>query len=78
MKQLAGILGLLQTDPEAYFRTAVKIEWSDTEVEARIVDRNKARANKDWAESDRIREELNSQGIILEDYAQGTRWRRGC
>lgn len=48
----------------------------DADVDAQIKARDAARAAKNWAESDRIRDELTAQGIILEDTAQGTRWRR--
>ena len=41
-----------------------------------IQQRNDARANKEWAESDRLRDELKAQGIILEDAAGKTGWRR--
>lgn len=48
----------------------------DEEVEALIAERNQARKNKDFARSDEIRELFKTQGIVLEDTAQGTRWRR--
>lgn len=48
----------------------------DADVDAKIAARDAARANKDFATSDQIRDELLSQGIILEDTPQGTRWRR--
>jgi cysteinyl-tRNA synthetase len=48
----------------------------DADVDAKIAARDEARANKDFATSDAIRDELQSQGIILEDTPQGTRWRR--
>jgi cysteinyl-tRNA synthetase len=79
LKQLGGILGLLQTAPETYFKAVETVQsgnWSDAEVEAHILARNQARASRNWAEADRIRDELKNQGIILEDDAQGTRWRR--
>ena len=47
-----------------------------TIIETQIAARNTARANKDWAESDRIRDELAEQGILLEDGPKGTTWRR--
>ncbi len=50
---------------------------SDKEIEAKIIDRNNARKNKDYALSDKIRNELEAQGIILEDTKDGkTTWRR--
>jgi len=49
----------------------------DAAIEALIAARRQARADKDWAESDRIRDELLDQGITLEDTPDGTIWRRG-
>ena len=52
------------------------IVWNDEYIEKLIEQRTAARQNKDWAESDRLRDELKAQGIILEDGAGGTTWRR--
>ncbi len=49
---------------------------SDAEVEAKIQERNNARKNKDFALSDKIRKELEEQGVIIEDAKEGTTWRR--
>jgi cysteinyl-tRNA synthetase len=49
---------------------------SDEEIEALIEERNAARANKDFATSDRIRDDLAAAGIVLKDTAEGTRWLR--
>ncbi|WP_416353130.1 cysteine--tRNA ligase [Agrilactobacillus fermenti] len=51
-------------------------ELLDSEVETLIQQRDEARANKDFAQSDAIRDQLKSEGILLEDTPQGTRWRR--
>ena len=48
----------------------------DARIEALIAQRNAARAGKNWAEADRIRDELTAQGIVLEDGPEGTTWRR--
>ena len=48
----------------------------DDEIEALIEQRNAARKAKNWAEADRIRDELKAQGIVLEDTAQGVKWHR--
>lgn len=53
-----------------------KSELLDDDIEKLIQERNLARSHKDYARSDEIRDELKDQGIILEDTAQGTRWRR--
>ncbi|MDI9245780.1 cysteine--tRNA ligase [Marinobacter sp. CHS3-4] len=75
--RLGGILGLLQQDPEAYFQAGVDGELSADEIETMIQARTDARKNKDFAEADRIRDELASKGVILDDSREGTSWRRG-
>ena len=77
LKYLGSLLGLVQRDPQAFFQgSAVEGGLSEHEIEALIEQRLQARADKDWAESDRIRDELKAQGIILEDAAGKTTWRR--
>ena len=80
LKKLAGILGLLERDAETWFKAAnqtSQIEGlEDAEIEALIQQRLLARTQKNWAESDRIRDELKTQGILLEDKAGMTTWRR--
>ncbi|MFN2338094.1 MAG: cysteine--tRNA ligase [Gammaproteobacteria bacterium] len=78
--QLGARLGILQADPLQYLRGQPVREaggLEDDEIEARIQARLDARARKDWAEADRIRDELQAAGIQLEDAAGTTRWRRG-
>ena len=92
LKALAGIIGLLQGDPNDFLQGKTKYHFELITDEARITDsipltnaaidaliaqRKQARADKNWAESDRIRDVLNAENIILEDGAGGTTWRRG-
>ena len=82
LHRLGGILGLLQVEPESYLREAATVQdaaaggLSEAAVEALIARRISAREQKDWAEADRLRDELEGYGIILEDGAGGTTWRR--
>jgi cysteinyl-tRNA synthetase len=79
LRRLGGILGILQDDPDSYLRGGEgAIEGSsDAEIEALIAQRLAARQAKNWAEADRIRDELKGRGILLEDGPGGTTWRRG-
>jgi cysteinyl-tRNA synthetase len=80
LRELGGILGILQDDPEAYLRGGAPAEegaLTDEVIDAMIQARIDARTAKDWPEADRIRDELQAAGIILEDGPQGTTWRRG-
>jgi len=77
LKYLANVLGLLQQSADAFLKGGVgSDDLDDAAIEQLIAQRNEARTNKNWAESDRIRDELNDNGIILEDGAQGVTWRR--
>ena len=75
MKDLAGILGILQMEPDAFLQAGAAGKVDAAEVEALIAARLQARADKNWAESDRIRDQLNGMGVVLEDSKGGTTWR---
>ena len=78
LKQLGGLLGILQMDPEAYFKgVAQEGGLSDQEIDDLIVARAQARADKNWGESDRIRDLLAEHKIIVDDGKGGSTWRRG-
>ncbi|SUW64991.1 Cysteine--tRNA ligase [Buttiauxella agrestis] len=77
LRQLSGVLGLLEQDPEAFLQGGAQSDDSEVaEIEALIKQRNDARQSKDWALADQARDRLNEMGIVLEDGAQGTTWRR--
>ena len=72
LRASARLLGLLHVSADEWFQGG-----GDTgEIEARIAERAEAKKNRDFASADRIREELKAQGIVLEDSASGTTWRR--
>ncbi|MGA1284963.1 MAG: cysteine--tRNA ligase [Prochlorothrix sp.] len=74
---LAGVLGLEAGEGETgSVADTAAICPSDAEIEALIEARQEARKTKNWAEADRIRDELQSQGITLIDKAEGTHWHR--
>ncbi len=75
LKQLAGVLGLLEQDPETFLQGDTNND-EVAEIEALIKQRNEARASKNWAAADEARNKLTAMGIVLEDGANGTTWRR--
>ncbi|AUI65464.1 MULTISPECIES: cysteine--tRNA ligase [Glaesserella] len=75
LKQLAGVLGLLEQDPETFLQGDADND-EVAEIEALIKQRNEARASKNWAAADEARNKLTAMGIVLEDGANGTTWRR--
>lgn len=77
LKELAGVLGVLQMDPDAFLQAGAAGKVDASEVEALIAARLQARADKNWAESDRIRDQLTDMGVVLEDGKGGTTWRLG-
>lgn len=77
LKTLGNVLGILDANPDQFLKSAPNQSDDDSEIiEALIVKRNEARANKDWAESDRIRDELKARNVVLEDKQGKTTWRR--
>jgi cysteinyl-tRNA synthetase len=77
LRAMGAMLGVLQQDPDKYLkRSAGAGGLTDAQVEALLAARNAARAAKNYAESDRIRAQLNQAGILLDDKAGGTQWRR--
>jgi cysteinyl-tRNA synthetase len=69
------LIGLVQMDPEKWFGADAENPEAE-QIEALIVKRNTARAEKDFATADSVRDELTAMGVELEDGAEGTRWRK--
>ncbi len=76
LKKLANVLGLLEQDPVKFLQSGAAESDDGADIDALIDARNAARENKDWAEADRIRDELDAMGIVLEDKDGKTVWRR--
>jgi len=88
LKKLGGLLGILQARPDDYRKgispdqlsqlgtNDVAIDAFELRVESLILQRNQARVEKNWAAADRIRDELDGLGVVLEDVAGKTSWRR--
>lgn len=73
LKSFGNILGLLERDPEVYLQG----ESADkAEIEQLIVAREQARSAKNWTRADELRQQLTAMGVVLEDTAQGTIWRK--
>jgi cysteinyl-tRNA synthetase len=82
LRKLGKILGLFQRNPDEYLKggsdgAQADEGMNDAAIDTLIAKRIQARKDKNWAESDRIRDELKSAGVILEDGPGGTTWRRG-
>lgn len=75
LKKLGGVLGILQDEPLNFFQ-GKKDNLDIAKIEKLIADRNQARKDKNWAEADRIRQELTDMSIVLEDGASGTSWKQ--
>jgi len=80
VKKMCEVMGLLQESPDEFFRKRKEL-WLAKQgltrhsVENLIAKRNRARQEKDWQEADRIRNELQDKGILLEDAPGETLWK---
>tara|TARA_B100001059_G_scaffold219648_1_gene240908 strand:+ start:84 stop:464 length:381 start_codon:yes stop_codon:yes gene_type:complete len=71
------LLGILDADPVAWFTDVVgKDGLSAEEIEALIEERTAAKASRNFQRADQIRDDLEAQGVMLEDGPKGTQWRR--
>jgi cysteinyl-tRNA synthetase len=77
LKNLSGVLGLLERDPEQYLQGGSDQALDQMmDIDALIIQRNEAKKAKNFAVADRIRKNLAEAGVVLEDTPQGTIWRR--
>jgi len=80
LKGMGAVLDILGTDPEAFMQGSSLIDSGNNleaeDIEALIADRVAAKKGRDFSRADEIRDELLSQGVILEDSREGTTWRR--
>jgi cysteinyl-tRNA synthetase len=72
LKALAECLGLLQGDPRAFLQSGAALD--EAMIAQKIAERATAKAGKNFAEADRVRQELLALGIVLKDSASGTTW----
>jgi cysteinyl-tRNA synthetase len=72
-----AVLGLLRAEPDVFFAQISDAVWrlDPGEIQKMVDERSEARAKKDWARADVIRNSLKEQGIVIEDGPQGTTWR---
>jgi cysteinyl-tRNA synthetase len=76
LKALGGVIGLLEREPLIYLQGgAGKAGFDEAAIEQLIAERAAAKKAKNFAEADRIRDELKAAGIVLDDSAQGSSWR---
>ena len=75
LRSIGEVLGVAQQSPEAFLQGG-QADDEVAEIEALIVNRNNARASKDWAAADEARDALNALGVVLEDSAGKTTWRK--
>jgi cysteinyl-tRNA synthetase len=74
LKSLGGVLGILQQTPRDYLQAGTALD--EAAIEALIEARAAAKRARDFAEADRLRDELQAMGVLLKDSAQGTSWVR--
>lgn len=75
--ELGDVLGILQQSPDAFLKSTSGENNDDVDlIEDLIIQRNQARADKDWAKADEIRDKFQQMGIVLEDKNGVTSWRR--
>ena len=75
LRASAEVVGLLESDPDAWFRLGAECDIDSAAIDALLKKRTAARASRDFAEADRIRDQLSNMGIVIEDGPDGPQWR---
>jgi cysteinyl-tRNA synthetase len=75
LRASAGVVGLLEAEPDAWFRADAERDIDSAAIDALLKKRTAARASRDFAEADRIRDQLSNMGIAIEDGPDGPQWR---
>lgn len=73
LRHLSGVLNILQSDPDAFLQSGSEVDAA--QIDALIAARKQARLDKNWAEADRLRDQLAAMAIVIEDGASGTTWK---
>ncbi|MDD9959651.1 MAG: cysteine--tRNA ligase [Gammaproteobacteria bacterium] len=73
--RLGGILGILQSSPTTFLQSDQSVELDAAAIDQLILDREQARANKNWRRADEIRDQLAAMKVVVEDGADGSSWR---
>ncbi len=76
MLKAGSLMGLLQQDPDAWFQSGEEGQISPGQIEQLIAERVQAKLDKNYARADEIRSHLESEGVLLEDSREGTKWKR--
>jgi len=76
LKALAYVLGLLERSPTEFLQATIGNSLSEAQIEGAIAERAAAKAARDFGKADQLRDQLTAAGVILEDKAGGTSWRR--
>jgi cysteinyl-tRNA synthetase len=72
LQALGGVLGLLQGNPQDFMQSGARVD--PLQIQVLIDERAQAKAQRNFARADVIRQDLLAQGIVLKDSAQGTTW----
>ena len=69
-------MGILQNQPDHWFQKGAEGDLNSESIENLVAERTEAKLAKNYARADEIREQLEQNGVVLEDSREGTKWRR--